>query len=129
MFLSFKHYSHSFLKENTGYQGKMLVRIAKKEDSDQTSSSKQSNLGMSCCSRPLWQATSVRKFRKFTGRLFINHCHVENFNVLTPQFYPVDMQNSSCRCKMISFYSKFPIYYYRVHRGWSNMLSRSLLKL
>ena len=40
---------------------KMLVRIANREDPDQTASSeeKQSDLGLSCLSRPFWQTTSV----------------------------------------------------------------------
>ena len=39
---------------------KMLVRIAKSEDPDQTA------LGLPCLSRPFWQATSVQNFRIFT---------------------------------------------------------------
>ena len=35
----------------------MLVRIANREDSDQTALQKQSDLGMRGWSRPFWQAT------------------------------------------------------------------------
>ena len=36
---------------------KLLVKIANKEDPD---------LGLSCLSRPFWEATSVQNFRTFT---------------------------------------------------------------
>ena len=39
---------------------KMLVRIANRENPDQTAS-KQSDLGLSCLTGPFLQATSVRK--------------------------------------------------------------------
>ena len=48
----------------------MLFRIANSENPDQTASSvfmllqKQSDLGLHCMPRPLWQATSVRNFRR-----------------------------------------------------------------
>ena len=42
---------------------KILVRVANREDPDQTASKKQSDLGLRCLSRPFWQGTSVRKFR------------------------------------------------------------------
>ena len=45
---------------------KMLIRIANREDPDQTASSEQSDLGLHRLSRSVWQATSVGKFRKFT---------------------------------------------------------------
>ena len=39
---------------------KLLVRIANREDPDQTASSEmQSVLGLHCLSRPFWQAISV----------------------------------------------------------------------
>ena len=44
---------------------KMDVRIANREDPDQTAS----DLGMHCLSMLFWQATSVWNFRKFTGYL------------------------------------------------------------
>ena len=46
----------------------MPVRIANREDPDQTASLKQSDLGLPCLSRP-WQATSVQNFRRFTVSL------------------------------------------------------------
>ena len=45
---------------------KMLVRIANREDPDQT----QSDLGLHCLSRPFWLATSVQKFRASTVLAF-----------------------------------------------------------
>ena len=45
---------------------KILVRIANREDSDQTASS---DLGLPCLSRPFWQATLVRDFRTFTANV------------------------------------------------------------
>ena len=46
---------------------KLLVRIANREDLDQTASSEmQSVLGLHCLSRPFWQAISVRNLRTFT---------------------------------------------------------------
>ena len=45
---------------------KILVRIANREDSDQTASS---NLGLPCLSRPFWQATLVPDFRTFTANV------------------------------------------------------------
>ena len=52
---------------------KIDVRIANREDPDQTASQKQSalgllsvcldHLGLRCFSRPFWQATSVQNFR------------------------------------------------------------------
>ena len=47
---------------------KMLVRIANREDPDQTRLllQKQSNLGLPYLSRPFWQAASVQNFRIFT---------------------------------------------------------------
>ena len=44
---------------------KMPVRIANKEDPDQTASQKQSDLGLPCLSWPFWQITSVPNFRIF----------------------------------------------------------------
>ena len=49
----------------------MLVRIANREDPDQTASSEtvsevQSDLGLPCLSRLLWQANTVQNFRTFT---------------------------------------------------------------
>ena len=41
---------------------KILVRMASREDLDQTAS----DLGLHCLSRPFLQATSVRNFRTFT---------------------------------------------------------------
>ena len=43
----------------------MLVRNANREDPDQTACQKQSDLGLPCLSRLLWQATTVRNFRTF----------------------------------------------------------------
>ena len=43
---------------------KLLVRIANREDPDQ--SKKQSDLGLRCLLRPVWQVTSVQNFRTFT---------------------------------------------------------------
>ena len=43
---------------------KMLVRIANREDPDQTASSP--DLGLHCLSRPFYQAISVVNFRTFT---------------------------------------------------------------
>ena len=37
----------------------MLVRIANREDTDQTASLEASDLGQYCLSRSFWQATSV----------------------------------------------------------------------
>ena len=45
----------------------MLVRIAKREDPDQTAS----DLGLHCLSCPFWQATDVRNFRTFTTFLLL----------------------------------------------------------
>ena len=47
---------------------KLLVRIANREDPDQTASfeMKQSDLGLTCLSMPFWQATNVQTFRTFT---------------------------------------------------------------
>ena len=42
---------------------KMLVKIPNREDPDQT------DLGLCCLSRPLWQATSIQNFRTFTTPL------------------------------------------------------------
>ena len=39
---------------------KMLVRVANREDPDQTVLKKQSDLGLPCLSRPFWQAISVQ---------------------------------------------------------------------
>ena len=44
----------------------MLVRIANREDPDQTASSDTAGLGLYCLSRHFWQATSVRNFRTST---------------------------------------------------------------
>ena len=44
----------------------MDVRIANQEDPDQTASSKESDLGLHCLSRPFLKATSVQNFRTFT---------------------------------------------------------------
>ena len=43
----------------------MLIRIANREDFDQTASS-QSDLGLPCLSGLFWQTTSVQIFRTFT---------------------------------------------------------------
>ena len=43
----------------------MLVVIANREDHDQTTSEKQSDLGLHCLSAPFWQAISVRNFSIF----------------------------------------------------------------
>ena len=43
---------------------KMLARLANREDPDQTASSEI--LGLSCLSRPFWQATAFQNFRTFT---------------------------------------------------------------
>ena len=43
---------------------KMLVRIANREDPDQTAS--QSDLHLGCLSMPIWQASSVQNFKIFT---------------------------------------------------------------
>ena len=51
---------------NRAGNNKIFVRIANREDTDQTASKKRSDLGLPCLSRLLWQATSVRKFRTFT---------------------------------------------------------------
>ena len=53
----------------------MLVRKANSEDHDQTASEKQSDLGMPCLSRLLWQATTVQilehlLYAKYTFFLF-----------------------------------------------------------
>ena len=51
---------------------KMLAKIAKREDPDQTVQTwirvlkKQSDTSLHCLSRPFWQATSVQNFRTFT---------------------------------------------------------------
>ena len=59
----------SFLfSKNVGYQcwnSQMHVRIASREGPDQTDSQKQSDLGLSCLSRLLWQATTIQNFRTF----------------------------------------------------------------
>ena len=44
----------------------MFVRIANREDPDQTASSEAVRSGLHCLSRPSWQATSIRNFRTFT---------------------------------------------------------------
>ena len=41
---------------------KMLIRIANREDPDQ----KQSDVSLSCLSKPFWQTPSVPNFRTFT---------------------------------------------------------------
>ena len=43
----------------------MLVRIANKEDPDQTGYSEAVDLFLHCLSRPFWKSTSVRNFRTF----------------------------------------------------------------
>ena len=43
----------------------LLVRIANREDTDQTVFQKQSNVGLHCLSRSFYQATSVQNFRTF----------------------------------------------------------------
>ena len=49
----------------------MLVRIANREDPDQTASfQKQFDLGLHCLSRLLWQETRVRNFRTFTVPIY-----------------------------------------------------------
>ena len=45
----------------------MLVRKANKQDLIRLLLSKQSDLGLPCLSRLLWQATTVGNFRKFTA--------------------------------------------------------------
>ena len=40
---------------------RILVRIANREDPDQT----QSDLGLHCSPRPFWQATSIKNFRTY----------------------------------------------------------------
>ena len=46
---------------------KMFVRIANREDPDQTASSEAvSDMGLHCLSKLFWPATSVRNFRTFT---------------------------------------------------------------
>ena len=55
---------------------KMHVRIANREDADQTAYLKQSDLGLCCLSRPLGQEMSVQ-----------NKISVQNFRTLTvPDF-------------------------------------------
>ena len=44
----------------------MCVRIANREDPDQTDFQKQSVLCLPCLFTLFWQATSVRNFRTFT---------------------------------------------------------------
>ena len=48
----------------------MLVRIANREEPDQTASSKQSDLGLHYLPWPIEQATSVPNFRTFTILFF-----------------------------------------------------------
>ena len=43
-----------------------LVRIANREDPDQTGSSKEAYLCLRQLSRPFWQAVGVQNFRTFT---------------------------------------------------------------
>ena len=47
----------------------MSVRIANREDPDQTK--KQSDLGLRCLSCPWWQATIVQNFRTSTVSFFL----------------------------------------------------------
>ena len=61
-------FSNKMLLFKTGIH-KMLVRIANREDPDQTASfQKQSDLGLHCLSRHFLQATNVQKFRIFTRK-------------------------------------------------------------
>ena len=45
---------------------KMLVRTANREELISLLLQKQSDLGLHCLSRPLWQATSVQNLSTFT---------------------------------------------------------------
>ena len=59
---------------------KKLVRIANREDPDQTAFQKQSDLGLHCLSRFFWQVTSVQNFRTFTvGRIHYYRAFSCNF--------------------------------------------------
>ena len=54
---------------NDGFRAgihKMLVRIANREDPDQTASEEAVCSGSALFSRPFWQATSVQNFRTFS---------------------------------------------------------------
>ena len=53
---------------------KMLVRKANREDPDQTAVQKQSDLGLHCLSRPVWQITSVQNVRTSTIPLIYVVC-------------------------------------------------------
>ena len=50
------------VKYNVFYQG-WNSEIANREDPDQTLLQEQSDRGLCCLIRPIWQATSVRNFR------------------------------------------------------------------
>ena len=58
---------------------KMLVRIASRKDTDQTSSKKQSNLVLCCLSRPFWQATSWTFLNIFSTKIihYLNRMNEE----------------------------------------------------
>ena len=45
---------------------KFLVRIANREDLDQTASTEAVRPGLPCLPKSFWQATSVQNFRTFT---------------------------------------------------------------
>ena len=52
----------------------MPVKLANREDPDQTASSEAvSDLSLCCLSRPFWRATNVRKFTTFTVPLDMKH--------------------------------------------------------
>ena len=57
--LKFEPFSFSVLRADLH---KMFVRIANREDPDQTAS-ESSDLDLLCLSRPFWQATSVWNLR------------------------------------------------------------------
>ena len=52
----------------------MLVRIANRDDTDQTAA--LSDLGLPCLYRPFWKATSVQNLRTFTVFCLVNTIRV-----------------------------------------------------
>ena len=66
---------------------KMLLRIANREDHNQTASLEQSDLGLHCLSRPFWKATSTQNFRTITVYIHPNKHNVhKTFQNLTSIF-------------------------------------------
>ena len=71
---------------------KMLVRIANREDPDQTAS----DLGLHCLSMLFWQATSVQSFRTFT----VPMCFIISVVSLQDHTYELSLQTPTVDTKL-----------------------------